>query len=116
MVGMLYWMVLEVVICKEYGCKVDIWLFGIMVIEMIEGELLYLIEFLLCVLWFIVMNGMFQIKNEDELLLVFKDFLYFVLKVDLEKRVSVYDLLRVSVFEYMVYDVVKVNMIYSMSL
>ena len=46
--------------------------------------------------WLIATNGTPQIKNEDDLSPVFKDFLYFALKVDPEKRASAHDLLRVS--------------------
>jgi len=45
-------------------------------------------------LWLIATNGTPQIKNEHELSAVFKDFLYFALKVDPEKRASAHDLLR----------------------
>lgn len=63
---------------------------------MIEGEPPYLTESPLRALFLIATNGTPAIRQPDDLSSVFKDFLYFALKVDPEKRASAHDLLRVS--------------------
>ena len=67
-----------------------------MAIEMIEGEPPYLTESPLRALYLIAKYGTPRIKDEQALSPVFRDFLYFALKVEPEKRASAHDLLHVS--------------------
>jgi len=67
-----------------------------MAIEMIEGEPPYLTESPLRALYLIAKYGTPRIKDEAALSDIFKDFLWFALKVEPEKRASAHDLLHVS--------------------
>ena len=66
-----------------------------MAIEMIEGEPPYLTESPLRALYLIAKYGTPRIKDEQALSPVFRDFLYFALKVEPEKRANAHDLLAV---------------------
>ncbi|KAJ7499315.1 kinase-like domain-containing protein [Mycena latifolia] len=89
-----HWTSPEVIRRKEYGPEVDVWAFGITVVEMIDGAPPYVGEEPLKVLFLILVNGTPELKNPDALSDEMKDFLGNCLDVDVECRSTMSELVE----------------------
>ncbi|KAF7333014.1 Pkinase-domain-containing protein [Mycena venus] len=89
-----HWTAPEVIKRKEYGFEVDVWAFGITMVEMIDGAPPYAGQEPLKVLFLILVNGTPELKEPDALSDEIKDFLSDCLAVDVAQRSSMSELLE----------------------
>ncbi|XP_062368230.1 serine/threonine-protein kinase PAK 3-like [Cinclus cinclus] len=94
MVGTAHWMAPEVVTSSPYGPKVDIWSFGIVTIEMVEGEPPYFKQTGAMARALIRQNGTPQLQEPRRLSALLRDFLECSLEPDEERRFSAQELLQ----------------------
>ncbi|CAN8175913.1 unnamed protein product [Coccothraustes coccothraustes] len=94
MVGTAHWMAPEVVTRSPYGPKVDIWAFGIVTIEMVEGEPPYFRETAAMARALIRQNGTPQLQEPRRLSALLRDFLECSLEPDEERRWAAQELLQ----------------------
>ncbi|KAF7354583.1 Pkinase-domain-containing protein [Mycena sanguinolenta] len=89
-----HWTSPEVIRRKEYGFEVDVWAFGITMVEMIDGAPPYAGQEPLKVLFLILVNGAPELKDPDALSDELKDFLSDCLAVDVMQRPTTSELLE----------------------
>ncbi|KAJ7122316.1 kinase-like domain-containing protein [Mycena epipterygia] len=89
-----HWTAPEVIKRKEYGPEVDVWAFGITMVEMLDGAPPYATEEPLKVLFLILVNGTPELKAPDALSDELKDFLGNCLDVDVESRSTMPELVE----------------------
>ncbi|RMC10993.1 hypothetical protein DUI87_12185 [Hirundo rustica rustica] len=94
MVGTAHWMAPEVVTSSPYGPKADIWSFGIVTIEMVEGEPPYFKQTGAMARALIRQNGTPQLQEPRRLSALLRDFLECSLELDEEQRWSAQELLQ----------------------
>ncbi|XP_066196403.1 LOW QUALITY PROTEIN: serine/threonine-protein kinase PAK 3-like [Sylvia atricapilla] len=93
-IGSYWWRAPEVVNSQPYGPKVDIWSFGIVAIEMVEGEPPYYNENPASAQFLIATNGTPELRQPKLLSPLLRDFLSCCLQTDEARRWSAKELLR----------------------
>lgn len=94
LVGTPYWMAPEIIARDSYGAEVDIWSFGIMVIELIEKEPPFFIEQPLMAMKKIRDLPPPQLKNPGKISPKLKSFIEACLQKDPLRRSSAFELLQ----------------------
>ncbi|KAJ3314406.1 Protein kinase [Boothiomyces sp. JEL0838] len=99
--GTAYWMAPEVIKHKGKGyCnKIDVWSFGIVIVEMVDGQPPYMEEDFVRAIYLIVTNGAPKIKNIDKYSTGLQDLLEQCLEVNVDKRISSADLVQVDILK-----------------
>lgn len=95
-VGTTHFMAPEIILQEKYGCNVDIWAFGIMVVQMIVGSTPYYMKQGYEAMRLIVKYGKPHIPDEENYSLNLQSFIDNCLQVDRVKRSSAKNLLRHS--------------------
>nr|XP_031363351.1 serine/threonine-protein kinase PAK 3-like [Lonchura striata domestica] len=95
-VGTSHWMAPEIVTRKPYGPKVDIWSFGIVGIEMVEGAPPYLQNTSHTVQQLISTRGTPKLQEPRQQSAWLRDFLQCCLETDEDRRWSAQELLQVK--------------------
>ncbi|XP_041879316.1 serine/threonine-protein kinase PAK 3-like [Corvus kubaryi] len=93
-VGTTYWMAPEIFTRKPYGPKVDIWSFGIVGIEMVEGAPPYLRKTSATVRQLICTGGTPRLQNPRRQSAWLRDFLHCCLETDEDRCWSAQELLQ----------------------
>ncbi|XP_045194615.2 uncharacterized protein LOC123550253 [Mercenaria mercenaria] len=93
-VGTPHWMAPEIIARKPYSFKVDIWSFGITIIEMIQGKPPYIRNTAKEAMELIGKNGKPKIKDFTNSSKELKVFLHRCLETDVNKRASAFQLTK----------------------
>ncbi|XP_032940498.1 serine/threonine-protein kinase PAK 3-like [Catharus ustulatus] len=93
-VGTTYWMAPEIFSRKPYGPKVDIWSFGIVGMEMVEGAPPYLMKSSHTVRQLISTGGSPKLQKPRQQSAWLRDFLHCCLETDEDRRWSAQELLQ----------------------
>eukprot|EP00211_Chloroparvula_japonica_P002388 CAMPEP_0119125076 /NCGR_PEP_ID=MMETSP1310-20130426/4473_1 /TAXON_ID=464262 /ORGANISM="Genus nov. species nov., Strain RCC2339" /LENGTH=488 /DNA_ID=CAMNT_0007115103 /DNA_START=109 /DNA_END=1575 /DNA_ORIENTATION=- len=93
-IGTPYWMAPEVIEAIDYDDKIDIWSFGIMMREMLEGEPPYMDLPSAKALFLIITKGLPPLKDAEKYSNELRDFLDHTLKMDPNERPSAMALLQ----------------------